>query len=353
MRDITRKLLNDEELVLNREKWFDLLRDVFEGERTTPIMLAGEVGQHSGSLGCRDQSDILHNDPRKALEIGIDDLAEKIVKTADRRNNAFVPYVLEADWYGVHMVDKILGCDVYYNPEVQQWYAKYLKTEIGRLPKPDLSSSEPWRMAKDYARAFMSLDTKLPILATPVLSSPLNVAINLYGAEFLIAMIEEPDAAKHDLKIISETISELHRWYIGNVPLDRLQPTVGPWRTQPKGYGQICGCSTHLVSARMYEEFIMPLDDAILGIWPHGGMIHLCGEHRHLIPLFAQMPQLRSVQLNDLAADHLEYYVKGLRQDQVIYFSPTKNMTLDRSLEVSKGKKIVYVGYYDKLIDGQ
>ena len=136
----------------------------------------------------------------------------------------------------------------------------------------------------------------------------------------------------------------MHDWYLANVPLNRLQPTVSPWRTQPYGFGQLCGCSTQLVSAQLYREMILPHDDALLGRYPHGGMIHLCGNHTRLIPLFASMPHLRAVQLNDLAADHLEAYVKGLREDQVIYFSPTANMPLEESLRVSRGKRMVYVG---------
>ena len=90
----------------------------------------------------------------------------------------------------------------------------------------------------------------------------------------------------------------------------------------------------------------MPLDDELLSLWPHGGMIHLCGSHKHLIPLFAQMPHLRAVQLNDLAADQLKEYADGLREDQVIYMSPTQNMPLEKTLEVAKGRRMVYVGQF-------
>ena len=54
--------------------------------------------------------------------------------------------------------------------------------------------------------------------------------------------------------------------------------------------------------------------------------------------------QALEIGLADLAADHLEAYVKGLREDQVIYFSPTANMPLEESLRVSRGKRMVYVG---------
>jgi len=92
-----------------------------------------------------------------------------------------------------------------------------------------------------------------------------------------------------------------------------------------------------------YEEFIMPLDDALLGAHPNGGMIHLCGSHKQLIPLFARMENLKCVQINDRAAEDLEYYVQGLREDQVIYLYPCKGMPIERALEIAGNKRMVIV----------
>lgn len=339
-----RSLMNDPILLENRDLWFRKLKTLFDGAYSGPIALDGRVGRHSGSLACSDQRDIFHNDPEQALEIGLEDLAEQIEATREKIDFMFIPYTLEADWYSVHFVDKIFGAEVLYDEDARQWYNRYLKTEVGMLEKPDLANSEPWNMARRYAEAYLQLDVKLPLLGTPVLSSPLNIAINLYGPNFLVAMIEEPKAAAHDLGRINDVIMELHRWYINHIPLERLQPTVSPWRTQPYGFGQLCGCSTHLVSPNLYRELVMQHDNALLAQYPNGGMIHLCGNHRHLIPLFAAMPHLRAVQLNDLAADHLEHYVNGLREDQVIYFSPTAQIPFEESLEISRGKRMVYCG---------
>ena len=91
----------------------------------------------------------------------------------------------------------------------------------------------------------------------------------------------------------------------------------------------------------------MPLDNALLGIYPHGGMIHLCGAHEHLLPLFAKMENLKSVQLNDRASEGLEHYVKELREDQVIYLIPCKGMPIEKALEIAKGKKLIVNGAYE------
>ena len=208
---------------------------------------------------------------------------------------------------------------------------------------PDLEKSETWNLARRAARAFVDADVALPLFGMPTLSSALNIILNLYGQDALIAMVEDEEAARHDLQIISTLIRTLHSWYRENVPLRQLQPVVAPYRTQPPGYGQLCGCSTQLLSADMYREFIMPLDNALLADYPHGGMIHLCGGHTQHIGTFRDMPALKCVQLNDRAAGDLKYYFEGLRPDQIIYLNPCPEMPTEEALRITSGRRMVLV----------
>ena len=161
----------------------------------------------------------------------------------------------------------------------------------------------------------------------------LNVAVNLYGEDFLVALTR-PDAARHDLAVINRLLCDLHQWYRAHLPVAQLQAVVAAGRCQPPGHGQLCGCTTHLLSAEVYREFIAPLDDALLSVYPHGGMIHLCGVHTQHLPVWREMASLRAVQLNDRAAEDLEAYFRGLREDQVIYLNPTPTMTVARALAI-------------------
>ena len=92
----------------------------------------------------------------------------------------------------------------------------------------------------------------------------------------------------------------------------------------------------------MYDRLIAPLDDALLGDYPNGGMIHLCGSHTQHIPAFRAMKNLRALQLNDRASHDLKQYLEGLRDDQIIYLAPCKGMTIDQAIEISKGNRIVF-----------
>jgi len=55
------------------------------------------------------------------------------------------------------------------------------------------------------------------------------------------------------------------------------------------------------------------------------------------------MENLKCVQINDRAAEELEYYVQGLREDQVIYLYPCKGIPIERALEIAGDKRMVIV----------
>ena len=172
----------------------------------------------------------------------------------------------------------------------------------------------------------------------------LNIAVNLYGQQILVGMVDEPEAAKHDLQLINEILCRLHDWYRANVPVTCRQCILPHERCAPPDYGQLCGCTTHLISARMYRQFIAPLDDQLLSLYPNGGMIHLCGEHTQHIPAWREMKSLRAIQLNDRAAWDLERYYRELRPDQVFYLYPCEGMPVERILKITGGERVVIQG---------
>ena len=125
--------------------------------------------------------------------------------------------------------------------------------------------------------------------------------------------------------------------------MDQLQPVIAAERCQPRGFGQLCGCTTHLVSGEVYREMLAPLDDELLSVYPNGGMIHLCGAHTQHIGVWREMQSVRALQLNDRASEDLEIYFNELRDDQVIYLNPTATMTVERAMKITGGNRLVIV----------
>jgi len=333
MKDETKAILCSPELIQTRDAHFVRLKALFAGETPEHVFaLCGYVGT--------GQSDP-YLDPERWVEEALDDLAANADQLRDA--SVFRPLVLEFDPYGVHFVDRMFGAEVFELHDKWNWQAKCLETPIGDLRPPDLEADETWQLAWRLATTFVRVGVTVPLFGLPVIASALNIALNLYGQSILLAMVTRPEAARRDLEAINGVLCEMHRRCRSLLPVDQLQPVIAAYRTQPPGFGQICGCSTQLLSEGMYRDFIAPLDDAVLSVYPHGGMIHLCGAHTQHIPVWREMKSLRAIQLNDRAADDLPIYFRELREDQVFYVNPCDGMPVERIMAITGGRRTVIV----------
>ena len=322
------EILNRPDLIERRDMWFKRMRNVYDSTydewgKKNVFTLYGALGR-----GIHDP----YKEPEKWVEECLEDLAERIDSDP---GNRFYPYCVEYGIYGVHYVDKIFKADVFFKDG--QWNVRYINSEIGSLPKPDLDLDETWNLTRRTIDAFNEADVKLPLFGLPTIASTLNIAINLYGQDILVEMMIDPDNASKDLVTINDTLIELHQRCRSLIPEQQLQPVVSWERTQPPGFGQLCGCSTQLISKELYAELIAPLDDKLLSVYPNGGMIHICGAHTQHVETFRNMKSLRALQFNDRAAADLKFYYDNLRPDQVFYIIPCKECSLEQALEATEG----------------
>jgi len=331
----TRRILNDSTLLACNGKWFQRLQNLFDS-KPDPFNDKHVIGIF-GTAGYSPVQNQIHINPEKWVHDNLESLAEKAQNITNE--NKFDPLCIEVDIYGVHFTDSIFGCEVFFQDD--QWYNRYLPSEIGKLKRPDLEKCEAWHTAKRIAKEFVKQDVKLPLFGLPTIASALIAAVNLYGDEILTSLLADPDAARHDLEIINDTLCEIHEWFRKTIPANQLQCVLAFERTQPPGYGQICGCTTQLISGDMYNDIFAPLDEKLLGVYPCGGMIHLCGAHEQLIPTLRNMKSLKSVQINDRASLDIEKYYQGLRPDQIIYFMPCEEMTVEQAIEITGGNRLV------------
>lgn len=323
---------NEAALINKRDEWFERLQSVFDGTYYDPkgFRIFGIWPQVTKHSYCEE--------PEEWVDEGLEDIAANHTREIFDEN-VFKPPVLQIWDYGVHYIDRIFGANVLENHG--QLYTEYINAPVGSLEEPDLDNNDTFRFSLRAAKHFASSGDKFTLFALPVIASPLNIAVNLYGEEFLVSCIDEPEAARKDLETIARVQIKVHETFRRIIPAKQLQLCVGHARIQPPGYGQICGCSTHLVSGQLYGELISDLDDAVLGVYEHGGMIHLCGGHTQHIEVFRKMPHLSSVQLNDRAAGDLKQYFEGLREDQIIYVHPCPEMPLSTALEITQGRRLV------------
>ena len=331
--DQTRERLNDPELVRIRDEHMRRLQTIFDGvdKEDTAFVLAGVDG---GGAFIPWQGDPLsfYHDKLNALAEHADAL---------RNTRIFRPMAMTTNLYGVHFSDATFGAKVILHEG--QWQSMLLTNRVGELPPPDLTRNTTWHLAQQVAEIYRDAQLSVPFYGVPGIASVLNVGINLYGAELLVAMLTDPEDARHDLAIINATLMDMHRRQQYLLPAAQMQQGCPGDRIQPPGFAQICGCSTQLLSRELYRDFIAPLDTALLAAYPHGGLIHLCGGHTQHIPTWRGIPAFRAFQLNDRAAGDLAHYFHGLRDDQILYVNPCEEMPLERIMEITGGHRVVIV----------
>ena len=328
MQDSALDALRDREVAVVRERHFERLAAFFRREiRGEPFLLCGIPFAFTDS----PRPDACLWESR--LEEGLRTLASQAGLARHRRVHR--PLILCWDPHGVHFVDELFGARVFMLDG--GWQAETLGRPVGTLEPIDVDASATWVQLKSFTRCFLERAPDAVTLALPTIASPLNVAVNLYGQEIILAMLLDPGAARHDLRVITDTLCALHGWYLDHVPQERMQCIAAAGRTQPHGFGQVCGCTTHVLSPELYAGFVAPLDEEVLSLYPNGGMIHLCGAHVQHVPVWRGMAALRAVQMNDRAVVDVGTYYRELRDDQILYANPFPGMPVDGILGLTEG----------------
>jgi len=335
----TLSILNSRELIDVREYHMDRLTRLFNGEVfDEPFFLSGY-----GGWGQSDPT----KEPEKWTDEALTNLAHTIENNYEKilAKKTFYPLTVSSSIYGVHFTDRLFGANISFESDL--WWSSGVDNKIGELPVPDLEHNETWKQAQNLVLAFVDSGVKLPFTETTVLGEPWNQTINLYKEDGLMAFYDNPKAIKRDLTVVADTLVEMHKWFIKTIPAEQFQPICSCGRCQPRGFGQMCGCSTHLISNEIYEEFVREEDEKILNLYPNGCMYHLCGHHTQHIPSWMNMPKVRAFQTNDLATDLFPEFYKSSRPDQIFYINFTEKVDMKKVYEISDGgKRCVFVSEY-------
>ncbi len=317
----------------------DEVAALYAGRRPERVVaIRGRFYGAAHGLGGTNEPDMLRR-PEAWLADVLADLDRSAQELADP--DTFRPAAIEIDALGTHFIDALLGAHVMLRGG--QYWTETLSDPLESLRPPEPSRCPLLQDALRLARlATEAARGRGLVLALPVLSCPTNIAINLYGQEFLLWLLDRPSAARHVLRVVTDTILLATRELAAVVPEDIRRGSVVADRYAPPGHGLLDGCATQLISAAHYRDFVAPLDKEVLGAYPRGGMIHLCGASAQHIPTWRRMAALRAVQLNDRAADDAEAYLAGLRPDQVVYFAPTARVPAARFLELAGDRPVVF-----------
>ena len=335
MKPETREILNDPDLVRIRDDYLRRMEDVFDGRNdgSPPFVLSGM----SPGVELPEGATI-----EEAVHGVLDVLAAEADALRDPR--VFRPLSTGPTEHGEDRTHSLVG-DAYADLQKQK-EPRFLTTPVGSLEPGDLEKSPSWRNMKRSTEIFLEAEVALPLFTCPAITGPILEAVSLYGAEkFLLAMLDHPDAARHDLQAIADVAVKMRKWFVKHVPHQQLTGIVPRLRAQPPGYGQIDGCTTQLLGPDLYRDLVGPCDDQLLSVYPKGGMIHICGWHTQHIPFWREMKSLKVLQLSGDAMPQLARYFSELRDDQLVYVSPHAAMSLSGIMEITRGRRVIIALY--------
>jgi hypothetical protein len=333
LKDETRAILSDPELLEIQARYFADMESVYAGANDRPFVLSGFYGgTGEPSAGPMEEQ----------VARGLDDLAAQAEFMRDDR--VFRPLCFDVSTYGEDFGEYLFGLEKL-APDAGR--LPRLNTPVGTLDPPPLETCPAWQNAKAQTEMFLELDLPLPLFSGSYMTSPLVEAVNLYSEDFLVAALQDPDAAMHDLRALCDVQVQMRKWYVDNVPVEQLQWVAPRLRGTLPGMSQIDGCTAQLVSPELYAEMIAPLDAESLMVAPRGGMIHICGYHSHHLPTWRNADWLRALQLSGDAMTDLPLYHNELRDNQVTYVSPHATMELEQIMEVTGGKRTI-IALYEK-----
>jgi len=180
-----------------------------------------------------------------------------------------------------YFIQEILGCEIRYNDDANPWVVspELTESQARQLKAPENVEDTPTMKAL-YA-VMQNLEDEFGYLEGDVpMHSPVNVALDLRGQNYLTDLIEHPDLVEHLHDVIARTIYEVGRRIkarTGTVALSICRLTAG---FMPELL-TIPNCNLQMISPAHYRQYLKKHDTWLGEKLPPMG-IHHCGNNAHL-----------------------------------------------------------------------
>ena len=191
-----------------------------------------------------------------------------------------LPVPIASDEYGHRFMPKLFGCDVVYMPN-QAPGAIHIDWDIDKMESftaPDIDKND---VVKKMIADAEELKRKYGHCHGGInMGSPLNVAVALFGENFLTCCAEQPETATHVLMEIAKT-----QFALIEKVCRAIEPEAFPVRPMSYGSGN---CPAIMLSPRMYRRVVLPVDKWMRGQCDYYGLHH-CGVFDKYAELYTEL----------------------------------------------------------------
>ncbi len=169
-----------------------------------------------------------------------------------------------------YLYSELLGCDIRYGKDAPP---EVISKELILEEFVDLKAHPAWK--KMEAQVEWLKKHYGSVVPCVNLQGIQNLAIDVRGSEFMMDYYEEPEQCERMLEICTKLSEELGAYFYQFS--DRISGGVTAIvnQTVPKAY-VTSNCTVDMISPSLYEEFLLPWDQALAERFPVFG-VHHCG----------------------------------------------------------------------------
>jgi len=218
------------------------------------------------------------DDPYKMFKNELDKLKQHIEIKDDRVLSTRVNF-------GTAQIAAAFGCDMYIPPNNLPCAKNHILTDIDnvyKLEKPSFKAGW-YKKLETFTEFYLENLPKHIHIQLPDIQSTFNNAHLIRGNDIIFDFYDEPEKLKYLLDFITDYMTDLTKYL--NKMINHKEGWFFDWGAMWKGNARISNCTVHLISPKMYEQYILERDKKFLKSI-NGGRMHYCGAHTEVIESF-------------------------------------------------------------------
>jgi len=195
---------------------------------------------------------------------------------------------------GMITLPAVFGCEVVYEDEALPWAMplNLPDDDVMKLEVPDIEHA--WPMT-EWIKQIRYLKDKYGWVTGDINPTGVqNLALKIRGDQLYIDYFENPDLARHLLRICTESVKRLFEFNYRTTGTGALDVTP---MSDPK-LAMLPNCTVEQISNTIFEQFLLDHDNEIADAFQAAGLgVHHCGSVDEVLSGYAKLRHLKFVEI--------------------------------------------------------
>lgn len=189
--------------------------------------------------------------------------------------------------FGTAQIAAAFGCDMYIPPNNLPCAKNHILTDITKVKELKTPSyTDGWyKKLEDFTSFYQENMPEHVFIQLPDIQSTFNSSHLIRGNDIIFDFYDYPELLEVLLDHVTDYMIGLTKHL--NKMINKKDGWFFDYGALWKGNGRISNCTVHLISPKMYEDYILERDKRFLKAIG-GGRMHYCGAHPEVIHSFVK-----------------------------------------------------------------